>query len=69
MTTLFCPKCAVPQPMNVSSLRREQTDPDGEVRKVVSTSYHCAICFSFVRSEDRVDDQTEDTKKSAGQPA
>jgi hypothetical protein len=55
MTSLLCPKCTVPQPMNVSTLKREEAGPDGKRRTILTTSYHCAICFSFVQSEDKID--------------
>ena len=54
MSTRFCPKCALPQAMNVSSISREETDANGETRSIETTSYHCARCFSFIASEDRL---------------
>lgn len=59
MSSLFCPRCAVPQPMNQSTSEQEVTGPGGEAIKLVIRTYHCAICYSFVRSEsvhERVDD-------------
>ena len=54
MTSLFCPKCSLPQPMNVASTSREESSPDGKKQKIITTTYHCAICYSFVRSEDQI---------------
>lgn len=51
MSSLFCPKCAVPQPMNRSITEQEITGPGGENIKLVTENYHCAICCSFVKSE------------------
>ena len=52
MNSLFCPKCSSPQPMNTHSIDREVPVDDGSNKKVRTTNYHCAICFSFVRSID-----------------
>jgi len=51
MISLFCPRCASPQPMNQTTLEQEITGPDGEAIKLVIRTSHCAICYSFVRSE------------------
>jgi len=51
MISLFCPRCALPQPMNQSTTEHEVTGPDGEAIKLVVRTFHCAICYSFVRSE------------------
>ena len=51
MSSLFCPRCAVPQPMNRSTTEQEITGPGGAIIKLVTESCHCAICYSFVRSE------------------
>lgn len=51
MSSLFCPRCAAPQPMNRSTSEQEITGPGGETIRLVTETYHCAICYSFVRSE------------------
>ena len=51
MSSLFCTRCATPQPMNRSTSEQEITGPDGETIRLVIRTYHCAICYSFVRSE------------------
>lgn len=51
MISLFCPRCAIPQPMNQTTIEQEITGPDGETIKLVIRTSHCAICYSFVRSE------------------
>jgi hypothetical protein len=51
MSSLFCPRCAAPQLMNRSTTEQEITGPGGEPIKLVTETYHCAICYSFVRSE------------------
>ena len=59
MTSMFCPRCATPQPMNRSTSEQEITGPGGAEIKLVIETYHCAICLSFVRSEsvhEREDD-------------
>ncbi len=51
MSSLFCARCAIPQPMNQATSEQEITGPGGEAIKLVVHSYHCAVCFSFVKSE------------------
>ena len=51
MSSLFCPRCVAPQLMNRSTTEQEVTGPGGEPIKLVTETYHCAICYSFVRSE------------------
>lgn len=51
MSSLFCPRCAAPQPMNQSITEKEITGPGGEIIRLLIRTYHCAICYSFVRSE------------------
>ena len=51
MNSLFCPRCAKPQPMNQSTSEQEITGPDGETIRLEIRTYHCAICYSFVRCE------------------
>jgi hypothetical protein len=50
MSSMFCPKCSAPRPMNLSITEQEITGPDDLVIKVVTETYHCVICHSFVRS-------------------
>jgi hypothetical protein len=62
MSSMFCPKCATTQPMNLSIAEQETTGPEGETIRLMIETYHCSICHSFVRSEsvherdDAVDD-------------
>jgi hypothetical protein len=51
MNSLFCPRCAAPKLMNRSTTEQEITGPGGELIKLVTETHHCAICYSFVRSE------------------
>jgi hypothetical protein len=37
--------------MNRSTTEQEITGPGGENIKLVTENYHCATCYSFVRSE------------------
>ena len=46
----MCPSCRVPRNLRVSWSRRTERGPDGVERDVVTTSYHCAACGTFVRS-------------------
>lgn len=51
MSSMFCPRCAIPQEMNRSASEQEITGPGGETIRLMIQNYHCAICYSFVRSE------------------
>ena len=51
MSSMFCSRCAAPQPMDRSTSEQEVTGPGGEEIKLVIQTYHCSICHSFVRSE------------------
>ena len=48
----FCPRCQALRGMTVSTSRREEIDSEGKVKKILTKSYHCETCHSFVRSED-----------------
>ena len=51
MSSLFCFRCSAPQPMNRSRSEQEITGPGARTINLVTETYHCAICYSFVRSE------------------
>ena len=59
MSSLFCPRCAAPRPMNLSTSEQEITGPDEQAIKLVIHSYHCATCHSFVRSESIHEHQSD----------
>jgi len=65
VTSLYCSKCSAPQPMNISSFKRDEIGPNGEIKVVESITYHCAICFSFVRREDHVQDDKPPADQAA----
>lgn len=70
MTSELCPKCAAPRSMSETTSRREEIGPDGETIKIVTTSYHCQTCGTFVRSEDREEKTGPDNEDTpAGQGA
>lgn len=64
MSLVFCPKCSAPRAMNVSTSEHEVTGPDEQLIKVVTETYHCATCHSFVRSES-VHKQVNDERGEA----
>ena len=51
MSSMFCSRCATAQPMNRSTSEQEITGPGGEAIRLMIQTHHCAICYSFVRSE------------------
>jgi hypothetical protein len=52
MAIEMCPHCRVLRNLRVSVSRGPRKGPDGADLDVVTTSYHCATCGSFVRSSD-----------------
>ncbi|HKP86417.1 MAG TPA: hypothetical protein VJZ26_09985 [Blastocatellia bacterium] len=52
MASELCSKCGAPRNVDISTTRREEVGADGEIKKIVTTSYHCEVCGSFVRSKD-----------------
>ena len=48
----FCPKCQSLQGIEVAVSQREEVDPEGNLRNIVTKSYHCANCRATLRSED-----------------
>jgi rubredoxin len=52
MPSELCPKCGAPRNMAASVSGRDEVDSEGKTKRVVTTSYQCEICGSFVRSED-----------------
>ena len=59
MTSMFCFRCAAPQPMNQSTSEQEISGPGGETIRLTIQTYHCAICNSFVNSESVHDREDE----------
>jgi hypothetical protein len=59
MTSMYCSRCAAPQPMNQSISEQEVTGPGGEIIRLTIQTYHCAICKSFVSSESVHDREDE----------
>jgi len=47
----YCPRCGTTRNVRVSVSRRKLTDLKGNI-KVLTKSYHCENCGSFVRSEE-----------------
>jgi hypothetical protein len=50
--TEFCPKCQKTQNINGVASTRSENDADGNTKHIVTTSYHCEWCNTFVRSEE-----------------
>jgi len=48
----FCPRCGAVGNMEVTVSRRQAKAPDGTVKEIVTKTFHCEACHSFVRSED-----------------
>lgn len=49
----FCPKCNALESMNLVTTESIEKDKDGKSFKVITTSYNCNKCNTFVKSEDK----------------
>ncbi|WP_432408393.1 hypothetical protein [Wukongibacter sp. M2B1] len=48
----FCPKCNSLTDMKMTQIERSEKDSDGNKLRIITNSYHCDLCYTFVRSED-----------------
>ena len=48
----FCARCQSCQNTWVTTSQRVEVDAAGNSHKIITTSYHCIKCSSFLRSED-----------------
>ena len=48
----YCPHCRIVTNLSVSITLRFIADADGKEETVVSRTYHCETCRSFVRNEE-----------------
>ena len=58
----LCPKCQTLRTMTVTISRREEVDSEGNKQEIVTRSFHCETCRSFVRSEDIEVEEEAETK-------
>jgi hypothetical protein len=49
--------------MDISISRREVTDDSGNVQTLVTETFHCAICHTFVRSVEQPQEKDEEEEK------
>ncbi|MHA2091952.1 MAG: hypothetical protein ACW98K_13955 [Candidatus Kariarchaeaceae archaeon] len=59
----FCPQCRENRIMDISISRREVTDDSGNVQTLVTETFHCAICHTFVRSVEQPEEKEEVEEK------
>lgn len=52
MSNQLCPHCNVLRDMVVSTHEKEDKYEDGKLYKVITYSYHCSLCNTFVYSTD-----------------
>lgn len=62
MINEYCPKCCELTAMTVTTTEREEKDGNEKKFKILTNSYHCNNCNSFVRSED-IKTAVEDEEK------
>jgi len=48
----YCPKCSKVQNLDESESIQKDKSENGEAVKIVTKSYHCQVCKTFIRSED-----------------
>lgn len=58
--TTYCPHCRVVTNLSVSVALQTIPRPDGKTRMLISRTYHCESCYSFIRSENDVSSPTGD---------
>lgn len=49
----FCPKCNALTSMNLTTTESIEKDKESKIFKVITTSYNCNMCHTFVKSEDK----------------
>lgn len=49
----FCPKCNSLRNMTSTTTESNEKDNEGKLFKIVTTSYYCSVCHTFVKSEDK----------------
>ena len=52
----FCPRCSDMKTMDWSETKREEPDDQGKPVKIITRSYYCSDCHTFVCSEDGIGD-------------
>ena len=50
--TEFCQKCQNTQNIKGTIATRSEKYSDGETKTIITVSYHCEACNTFVRSEE-----------------
>jgi hypothetical protein len=50
----FCPGCNAMKAMDWSETEREEPDDQGKPVKIITKSYYCSVCHTFVCSEDEI---------------
>ena len=53
MINEYCPKCHELTSMIVTTTEKKEKDDNGEMTKIITSSYQCNKCNTFVRSEDK----------------
>ena len=60
-TIEYCPRCRTTRNMLATEARMEQKNAEGGAKTIVNVTYQCQVCHSFVRSEQREEQQTLET--------
>ena len=57
----FCSKCQKTQNINGVTSTRSVKDIDGNTKHIVTISYHCESCNTFIRSEEHETEENDST--------
>ena len=49
----YCPKCHTLSNMTLTTTERNEINEEGKAFKVITSSYYCEICNTFIKSEDK----------------
>jgi uncharacterized protein YjiK len=49
----FCPKCSALKSVTSSTTEIIEKNDEGNLVKIITVSFHCNDCHTFVRSEDK----------------
>ena len=49
----YCSKCKALTSMTLTTTERKEEEHEGKVFKIITSSYQCNVCNSFVRSEEK----------------
>ncbi len=55
----YCIKCNLIRDMLITESKRKELSADGNEKEILTKSYHCQACHTFIKSED-IDDEPKE---------